>query len=110
MEPEVSMPHSQGLSNNPYPEPNQLSSTVWDLQVKPQLRNQTDKCSVQSVPQKYVVSARLSKHWEYRQQRIEFDVEYWIMEFIRKIKMKIVNRIDLVRFFARCSKLQEAGK
>ena len=23
MEPEGSMPHSQGLSNNPYPEPNQ---------------------------------------------------------------------------------------
>ena len=26
MEPEDSMPHSQGLSNNPYPEPNQPNS------------------------------------------------------------------------------------
>ena len=25
MEPESSMPHSQGLSNNPYPEPNQIN-------------------------------------------------------------------------------------
>ena len=26
MEPGSSMPHSQGLSNNPYPKPNQLNS------------------------------------------------------------------------------------
>ena len=31
MEPRGSMPHSQGLSNNPYPEPNQPNSSCWRL-------------------------------------------------------------------------------
>ena len=29
MEPGGSMPHSQGLSNNPYPEPNQPNAGNW---------------------------------------------------------------------------------
>ena len=31
MEPGGSIPHSQGLSNNPYPEPNQPNSSYWHL-------------------------------------------------------------------------------
>ena len=29
MEPGVSVPHSQGLSNNPFPEPKQPNSSWW---------------------------------------------------------------------------------
>ena len=32
-----SMPHSQGLSNNPYPEPNQSNSSYWYLFLQDKL-------------------------------------------------------------------------